>query len=228
MGKAAGLWTSCFNFVLDAVFPPQCPLCTSIGHAAPCDLCREEFVPHEFPERGATPDLAYQISIYPYEGRPGQAVRRLKYSRCTSLAPFLSEEIEKAIVRFGLDPDLIVPVPIHLSRKCLRGFNQAELLCRRLDATPHALKRCRRTRPQVGLTEKERLRNLQDAFKASPIVYGKRILLIDDVLTSGQTARECARALRAAGAREVGFLAFCGEASGPVAKVQDYAHDHAG
>ena len=128
---------------------------------------------------------------------------------------------------FGLQPDLIVPVPIHWSRKCTRGFNQAELLCQRLSASPHALVRHRRTRPQVGLTEEERLRNLKDAFQASPIVYGKRILLVDDVLTSGQTARECARALRTAGAREVGFLAFCGEASGPIAEIQDHAGDHA-
>lgn len=227
MGKAGALWTSCSNFLLDAVFPPQCPLCTAIGHTAPCDLCRQEFLRHEFAERRPDGDLDYQFAIYTYQGRAGQAVRRLKYSRCTSLVPFLSEEIEKAIDEFGLQPEIIVPVPIHWSRKCMRGFNQADLLCKRLTVSRDALVRHRRTRPQVGLTEDERLKNLKDAFKASPLVYGKRVLLIDDVLTSGQTARECARALRAAGAREVGFLAFCGEASGPVAKVQDHAEDHA-
>lgn len=211
MPRAGGLWTSCSKVLLEAVFPAQCPLCGTIGQPAPCDLCRHEFVPNERPERRPAGELAYRVSIYPYEGRAGQAVRRLKYARCTSLGPFLAGEIERAIADYGLDPEIIVPVPIHWSRKCMRGFNQADLLCERLDVRKDALIRSRRTRPQVGLTEEERLRNLQGAFQAHSVVEGKRVLLIDDVLTSGQTARECARALRAAGASEVGFLAFCGE-----------------
>lgn len=212
MGRAGGLWINCSKFLLEAVFPAQCPLCGTLGQPAPCAPCRDEFVRNERPERRPAGDLAYRVAMYPYKGRAGQAVRRLKYARCTSLAGFLSDEIARAIEDYGLDPELIVPVPIHWSRRCTRGFNQAELLCERLEVSPHALVRSRRTRPQVGLTEEERLQNLQGAFRASPTVAGKRVLLIDDVLTSGQTARECARALRAAGASEVGFLAFCGEA----------------
>lgn len=212
MPTAVGLWTSFSRALLDAVYPPQCPLCGTVGQPSPCDGCREEFIPNPRPERRPAGDLAYRVAIYPYEGRAGQAVRRLKYARCTSLVPFLAGEIERSIVDFGLDPELIVPVPIHRSRQRVRGFNQAELLCERLATSPNALARIRRTRPQVGLTETERLRNLEGAFRADPIVLGRRILLVDDVLTSGQTARECARALRGAGAAEVGFLAFCGEA----------------
>jgi ComF family protein len=155
--------------------------------------------------------LAYRISLFPYTGRPAQAVRRLKYSRCTSLAGFMADEVAEAVSRFGLDPDLVVPVPIHWSRRCMRGFNQADLLCEGLDSVPQALRRVRRTRPQVGLTDAERRTNLVGAFRATAIVKGQRVLLIDDVLTSGQTARECARALFGAGATEVGVLAFCGE-----------------
>lgn len=211
MPQAAGLWINCFNAIRDAVYPPQCPLCGLVGQPAPCDQCRHEMEPNERAERRPADDLAYRVAIYPYKGRAGQAVRRLKYARCTSLADFLALEIERAIEDFGLDPELIVPVPIHWSRRYARGFNQAELLCARIPHDSSILIRTRRTRPQVGLTESERLRNLEGAFYASPTVIGKRILLIDDVLTSGQTARECARALRTAGAAEVGFLAFCGE-----------------
>lgn len=211
MPRAAGLWINCFKAVRDAVYPDQCPLCGLIGQPAPCPQCRHEMEPNERAERRPADGLAYRVAIYPYKGRAGQAVRRLKYSRCTSLVPFFAGEIERAIADFGLDPEIIVPVPIHWSRQCMRGFNQADLLCERLDSRPDALKRTRRTRPQVGLNEEERLRNLDGAFRASPIVHGKRVLLVDDVLTSGQTARECARALTAAGAGEVGFLAFCGE-----------------
>jgi ComF family protein len=155
--------------------------------------------------------LDYRAALFRYESRAAQAVRRLKYSRSTALATFMAEELRSALIRLALEPDLIVPVPIHWSRRCARGFNQAELLCGDLDWTP-ALARVRRTRPQVGLSREDRARNLSGAFRASSTVAGRHILLVDDVLTSGQTARECAKALHSAGAAEVGILAFCGEA----------------
>lgn len=211
MPKAADSWISFFNPVLDLLFPPHCPLCGTFGVPSPCAACRDEMEPNRQPERRPADDLAYRMAIYPYEGRAGQAVRRLKYDRTTSLTAFMADRMATAVSDFGLDPEFIIPVPIHWSRRCARGFNQAELLCDRLPARTDLLRRTRRTRPQVGLTEKERLHNLSGAFHASAEVAGKRVLLVDDVLTSGQTARECARALRAAGAHEVGFLAFCGE-----------------
>jgi ComF family protein len=105
-------------------------------------------------------------------------------------------------------------VSIHWSRLCRRGFNQAELLCDGLPRErlrPDLLRRIRATRPQAGLSREERLRNLAGAFRANGEAQGLRILLVDDVFTSGQTARECAGALLAAGATKVGILALCGE-----------------
>jgi ComF family protein len=154
--------------------------------------------------------LSYRRALYEYDGRAGQAVRRLKFARSTVLAPFMAGEIAKAVRE--LDVDLIVPVPIHLSRRNQRGFNQSELLASALPSHPQMLTRIRATRPQVGLNREQRTRNLQGAFRASPEVRGQRILLIDDVVTSGQTARECARELLDKGAYEVSVLAFCGEA----------------
>ena len=211
MPAAGASWTSFSKALFDAVFPRKCPLCETIGEPSPCAGCREQMVPNEPIERRSTGLLTFRVAIYPYDGRAAQAVRRLKYSRCTSLTPFMAGEISAWKAKLGLDPDLVIPVPIHWSRRCTRGFNQAELLCDSLVATKNDLARVRRTRPQVGLSESERLTNLQGAFRASAKVAGKRILLVDDVLTSGQTARECARALRDAGAAEVGIIAFCGQ-----------------
>ena len=213
MPTAFDFWTSFCSGLLGAVYPDQCPLCDRIGLPAPCPECREGFValPENRRERQEPGPLDFQIALYAYTGRAGQAVRRLKYERRTALTPYLSGLINQEIRDRGLDPDWIVPVPIHWSRRCSRGFNQAELL---LDQTPHRsdlLLRVRRTQPQVGLSANERLKNLEGAFQASPEVSGRRILLVDDVLTSGQTARECAIALRTAGATEVGILALCGE-----------------
>ncbi len=119
--------------------------------------------------------------------------------------------IQEAASEVGIDYDLAVPIPIHWFRLVSRGFNQADLLAAKLDHRCLALRRVRATKPQAGLTTSERLKNLADAFEVIVDVKGKSILLIDDVVTSGQTARECAKALRAAGANEVGILAFCGE-----------------
>jgi predicted amidophosphoribosyltransferase len=108
--------------------------------------------------------------------------------------------------------DLVVPVPIHWRRRGDRGFNQSDLLCR----GPHgrkvearALRRVRMTPPQASLPVAARGENLQGAFTADPVyARDRRVLLIDDVLTTGHTARACAQALLDAGAREVGVLAF--------------------
>jgi len=117
-------------------------------------------------------------------------------------APFIAEIISETY-------DLIVPVPLSKSRMRERGYNQAELLARELssllsvhdDAT--ALFRTRKTKPQVDMTTAERIENQKGAFKTTADLTDKRILLVDDVLTSGATANECARVLREAGATHV-------------------------
>lgn len=153
--------------------------------------------------------LDFKASMYLYQGRSAQAVRRLKYSRSTSLSPFMAEQL--AELARGWKDFICVPVPIHRDRLQQRGFNQAALLCEQVDFQ-ELLVRNRATKPQVGLSREERLKNLSGAFTVTGDVDRQSILLVDDVVTSGQTARECARTLKAAGAAEVGILAFCGEA----------------
>jgi ComF family protein len=159
----------------------------------------------------ADSELDYRGCLYRYPGRAGQAVRRLKYLRSTSLAAFMSQSLAQVVESEGIEYDVAVPVPIHWFRLTWRGFNQAELLCSDVPKKAQVLRRTRPTRPQAGLTVAERLTNLEDAFEVTVDVAGKRILLVDDVVTSGRTAKECAKALKSAGAVEVGVLAFCGE-----------------
>jgi ComF family protein len=125
----------------------------------------------------------------------------------------MAEMMLQGSERLGLSNfDLVVPVPIHWSRRSMRGFNQSELLAEKLPGVCRsALVRRRRTRAQARLSREERIDNLAGAFRARPIVSGKSVLLVDDVLTSGETARECARALAASGATEIAILAFAGE-----------------
>jgi ComF family protein len=217
MPVARRSWSSFSERVLDLLFPRKCALCDVLADEPICGVCLSDFRETTHPYRPNLDGgpLDFVCSLYAYEGRAAQAVRRLKYSRATSLVGPLSRWMLEGYERHGLAADAIVPIPIHWSRRCLRGFNQAELLSERLPAEllrPDLLARVKATRPQVGLSREERLRNLAGAFRASPAVRGMSILLIDDVVTSGHTATECASELRRCGATEVGVLALTGEA----------------
>jgi ComF family protein len=116
------------------------------------------------------------------------------------------------------DADLIVPVPLYRSRLWWRRFNQSALLAQgvaRLASVPaecFVLKRVRRTASQVGLTAEQRKRNVAGAFRVDPArkseLKGKRIVVVDDVITTGATAEACARVLKRAGAARVDVLAL--------------------
>jgi ComF family protein len=202
---------------LDLLFPPKCALCDVLGPDPICGVCRSDFEENAAPYRRTLDGgpVDYVCCVYTYHGRAGHAVRRLKYSRSTSLAAPMASMIAEAYDRHGLScSDVVVPIPIHWSRRCTRGFNQAELLAQQIPSEavrPHLLWRLRPTRPQAGLSREERVRNLQGAFAASPMVEGLHVLLIDDVVTSGHTASVCAAELKSQGAKEVGILSLAGD-----------------
>jgi len=109
--------------------------------------------------------------------------------------------------------DVIVPMPLHWRKRWQRGFNQAELLaieigCRTNVPVRNALRRMRNTPSQAGLTSSKRRQNVSGAFQAKKpaTLDGRRVLLIDDVMTTGATAASCSRALKRAGARQVILL----------------------
>ncbi len=210
-------WSRVSQGALGWLYPDRCELCLRIDRPPICVDCRAAMVPLEVPVRrhfsGNPLDLT--ASVFPFEGWPGRAVKLLKYGRATSLGRPMSDVLFEEMQRLELPEfDFVVPVPIHWSRRCKRGFNQSAMLCEAFpkDQVDHELLvRIKRTRPQVGLSRQERLTNLKGAFRASPLAKEARILLIDDVTTSGGTATACAEALKAQRAAFVGVLTFCGE-----------------
>ena len=146
-----------------------------------------------------------------YGGPIAAAITRFKYGPTPELARPLGELLAHEALRLSIDVDAVVPVPLHVSRLFERGFNQAALLAtpvaRRLAVPPlaRALERTRATEKQAELDRSARLRNVASAFRARSRVPA-RILLVDDVRTTGATQEACAIALRAAGCKEVRCL----------------------
>jgi ComF family protein len=145
-------------------------------------------------------------------------VHALKYGDRLDLAPMMGRWIGHAGREILAEADALVPVPLHWRRQWARRFNQSAMLAAAVSGetgvpiATGALKRVKATVQQVGLSRTERASNIQGAFKVpdsgKPLVRGRRLVLIDDVLTSGATVEGCARALNRAGAANVDVLVF--------------------
>jgi ComF family protein len=145
-------------------------------------------------------------------------VHALKYQDRTDLAPAMGRWMARAGRELLAEADVLVPVPLHWKRGWSRRYNQSGALARVIERqtgvklSSEALRRVRPTQQQIGLSRKERASNVQGAFKVAAdrqsLIHGRRVVLIDDVLTSGATVDACARALLRAKAASVDVLVF--------------------
>lgn len=165
-------------------------------------------------ERCATvrPAFSQARSAFVYEGPVRRMLLRFKHGDRLEMTPLLVRWLQAAMTPQMHQADLIAPIPIHPSRLWRRRYNQAAELARPLAAcmagatyAPSLLRRIRATPSQGHLSRAERARNVAGALAVDPkaAVSGRRVLLVDDVVTSGATLTEAARVLRAAGAARV-------------------------
>jgi ComF family protein len=160
-----------------------------------------------------------------FDGTARMLVHRLKYSDRLDLAPAMGRWMARAGREILAEADGLVPVPLHRWRLWRRRFNQATALAisvgreTGLPVLHDALERSRATRSQVGLTRAERARNIQGVFHvpphAGPALKGRRVVLVDDVMTTGSTANAASRALIRAGTAGVDVLLFAVVANPP-------------
>ncbi len=206
VGKAGFFCATCWDG-RKRIEGPRCPGC-----AAPyaSDAALSDSPQHRcFECRDAPPLFARAITPFVYEGAVATAIHLFKYEKKTTLAAPLAGLVMEDVR--GIAFDCVAAIPLHPRRLRMREFNQSLLLARQVARTlslplsMDALSRVRETPPQVGLSKKERNENVRNAFQVgrSEEIKNKRILLIDDVYTTGATLKEGAKALMRAGAAEV-------------------------
>lgn len=224
--------------VLNILYPRCCPVCHRIlkdQNTLVCPECEGKLRPVREPRcmrcgRPVKEEEEYcgecaagrrkftcGRSIYLYDERMKSSLLKYKYFGRREYGDFFSAAIShyalKEIERWK--PDVIFPVPLHKKKKRIRGFNQAEYLARRvgkawgIPVEAEVLLKVKKTGSQKKLDAAHRRKNLEKAFSVTEPLDGLKILLIDDVFTTGSTIDAAAAVLRAAGAREVYFLTLC-------------------
>jgi ComF family protein len=220
--EGAGLCPACWS-KLSFIAPPYCE---RLGIPFPFDAG-----PRLLSMEAIADPPAYQRAraAVRYDEVARKLVHALKYGDRLDLAPTMGRWMARAGRELLADADALVPVPLHWRRQWLRRFNQSALLAHIIAnasarlVTHGALKRVKPTPQQVGLDKAGRAQNVQGAFRVPASgkaeVAGRKLLLIDDVLTSGATVDACARALLRAGAASVDVLVFARVVAGGRAPI---------
>ncbi len=185
-----GLWCEACDIALPLIPPLHCPICalpTLQGEI--CGHCLEQ-----------PPRYTRTVAVFAYRHPVDRLIGQLKYHEQLSLANLFAEKIAQKIDPARI-PDFIIPMPLHPAKLRSRGFNQAQLiaapLARTLDRPllPLACRRLRDTPSQTSLPWRERIKNVRDAFGCGTDFSGKHVALVDDVLTTGASMNELAKAL---------------------------------
>lgn len=193
-----GLWCAACDAALPYLGAAHCPGCalpTPGGEV--CGQCLRH-----------PPSFDRATAVFGYSFPLDKLIQAMKYGEQLALACAFAEKLVCRIDKDRL-PDCIIPMPLHPAKLRERGFNQSQLLAAKvaraldLELLPHACRRVRDTPPQSALPWKERKKNVRDAFRCDADLAGKRIALVDDVLTTGASLNALAGAVRECGAVEI-------------------------
>ena len=219
----------CSDFFLDLIYPTRCPACMRVigWDMQLCGECESgleyiEGVPWQaiFPEEinGEAPSFDRAEALFYYSGTARDAVLSLKNRRGVRFADYAAKRIvEKLAVDDGDDADIITSVPMHRSKKRKRGYDQAEVFARALsretgiEYVPDLLAHRKNKVAQHDLGMKERFSSAETTYhiNSGTSLKGRRVILCDDIFTTGATANVCSRLLKDMGAEKVTVAAIC-------------------
>lgn len=217
------------------LYPSRCPICGEIaqGICRECGMqlkvvrqpyCYQCGKPVDSPEQEYCPDCRKGHHSYTqgcamllYEGKVKEAIHKIKYHNkreyLETFAELLARYGEKKMEMW--QPEVLIPIPMYPKKQKIRGYNQAEILAKllgeywNLPVDTDILKKRKDTGAQKELDRAERRRNLQEAFEAESDRRYRRVLLVDDVYTTGSTVDAAASALKSCGISEIFFTAIC-------------------
>ena len=209
------------NYIINIFYPNACGICGNISKYNICPKCKarlnkiKQCKKHIYLTRSYTDEMY----IFKYKDLIRESFLKYKFGeqnyKYKAFANFIIKD--KKICGFLKKYDIIIPVPISKKRKTQRGYNQSELIikeCARLDKNitvcKDVLYKIKDTKPQSTLDKEQRKINIQGAYKVqnSNIINNKKVLLFDDIYTTGSTLEECAKVLKKSGAYEVSVLTF--------------------
>ncbi len=212
---------------IDDRFPYSlCPVCVRHirwANKITCDCCGKSMLARsdlglcsQCAESQRSFDRGYTCADYGITER--NLIHQLKYQDKDYLAEHFAELMAERIVAEGLDPDLVTPVPMYKKKERRRGYNQASLLAKSISRHlnkpyyPDLLIRVCGTPPMSGLNAAQRKKNVEGVFTAAKwvqkIIYGKTVLLVDDIFTTGSTTEACSKLLKESGAYQVYVVTF--------------------
>ncbi len=235
------------KYILEMIYPSRCPICDGVLPAGSgggvCKKCagkarhveepyclrcgrplRKEGGEKEFCADcgGRGEPFEYGRAVFVYDKYMQKSIAAFKYRGRAEYGKYYAEEAVRA---YGglikkINPDALIPVPIHKNRRKKRGYNQAEIIADcmgemvKVPVIKNLIARSRDTAPQKDLTKAERIKNLNSAFG---VVEGSRelyrnvkcVIIIDDIYTTGSTIRACSSALKGAGVEKIYFICIC-------------------
>lgn len=204
--------------LLDIIYPPVCGICDKINKKSLCKKCEIKIKPYQINEikKIKNKSFDYQIKILKYENIIRDKIIDYKFNEKAYLYKTFAKIIlkNKKIYGFLKKYDIIMCVPMHIKKKMLRGYNQSELIAKELakklqiEKQFNNLVKIKDTKKQSTLTKEQRKTNLKNAFqiKNSEKVKNKKVILFDDIYTTGSTVEECSKVLKRVGVSSIAVV----------------------
>ncbi len=202
-----------YEKILELIYPKQCILCGKLEADSICNKCYSNLNKEEKIDIYNNKSFNEHLYIFKYEGKIRNLIIDYKFNDKAYLSNFFTKIIikNKKICRKIKSYDIIIPVPIHKKRKQERGYNQSELIAKilaqnlKLELVTNSLIKEKNTVAQSSLSKEQRKQNVKQVYKIQnkQKIENKKVILLDDIYTTGSTAEECSKMLKQNGAKEI-------------------------